>query len=164
MQKKNLWYDLRLNPSLSGHWHSGSSIRQWFIILCFSTISNQKSRKYIPLQNPSNNVEEISIYISRVNVCFCVFVKYHYSSNNFFGETRCKRRYLFHLPSVHGIKCLGKKINNIVALRFFVHILWMIQWIATICKSVDQYLWKLSWFFWRIFLISCLIQLRSKAS
>ena len=65
---------------------------------------------YVPLQNTCNNVKEVCISIGRANFYFCVFLEHPYDCNLFFEET-VGQKYLLHLSSEYGIKCLGKVCN-----------------------------------------------------
>ena len=52
-------------------------------------------------------LKEDCTYIWWVNFYFCVFIEHHYDCDGFFRDTIYKK-YLLHLPSVYGDKCLGE--------------------------------------------------------
>ena len=49
----------------------------------------------------------VCVSIWWVTLYFCVFIEHHYSCDGFFGET-VGEKYLLHLLSVYGVKCLGE--------------------------------------------------------
>ena len=64
--------------------------------------------------------------------------------------------------SMYGVKCLKKSTNKRVTSRLFIQTP-KILWIVRICNFEDWFLHKPFWFFLRIFLISGIMHLSSRA-
>ena len=59
-----------------------------------------------------------SVSIQWANLGFHVITEQHYRCDSFFEET-IRERYLFHLPSVYGVKCLGEIYKQDCYLKTF---------------------------------------------
>ena len=58
-------------------------------------------------QNSSNNVNEVCVSIRWANFDFRVTIEHYYGCNSF-GEETIGMKYLLHLFTEYGIKCLGE--------------------------------------------------------
>ena len=70
------------------------------------------------LAESSNNVKEVCVSIQLANLDFCVTIELYYGSNSFLGKA-ISQKYLLHISSAYGIKCLGEIYKQMYHLKFF---------------------------------------------
>ena len=67
------------------------------------------------MQNTYVNVKEVWVSIWWANFYFCICMEHHCGFDGFFGET-ISLKYLLHLLSVYGVKCVASGIKPIALI------------------------------------------------
>ena len=93
----------------------------------------------IPLLDPSNIIEEVSVFIRWANLDFCVSIEHHYDGNSFFGGT-ISHKYLLRISSVFGdseVTFLAKRRK-----QPFVHLSFMFYLYTALqnCSKLSDFL------------------------